>query len=62
MSAEKTKNKKLKGLSMYEVSKGTSISYQTLLKWAKGGKIHHVIEERINKFIEENDKKRISIH
>ena len=54
MSAEKTKNKKLKGLSMYEVSKGTSMSYQTILKWSRGGKIHHVIEERINKFIEEN--------
>ena len=54
MSAEKTKNEKLKGLSMYEVSKGTSMSYQTILKWSRGGKIHHVIEERINKFIEDN--------
>ena len=54
MSAEKTKNEKLKGLSMYEVSKGTSMSYQTILKWSRGGKIHHVFEERINKFIEEN--------
>ena len=57
MSAEKTKNEKLKGLSMYEVAKGTSISYQTILKWSAGGKIHHVIEERINRFIEENGKK-----
>ena len=54
MSAEKTKNKKLKGLSMYEVSKGTIISYPTILKWVKGGKIHHAIEKRINKFIDEN--------
>ena len=57
MSAEKTTNQKLKGLSMYEVAKGTSISYQTILKWSAGGKIHHVIEERINRFIEENGKK-----
>ena len=57
MSAEKTKNKKLKGLSMYEVSKGTLISYQTILKWSKGGKVHHMIEKQINKYIEENGKK-----
>ena len=57
MSAEKTTNKKLKGLSMYEVSKGTSISYQTVLKWSKGGEIHHLIEKRIKQFIEENEKK-----
>ena len=57
MSAEKTKNEKLKGLSMYEVAKGTSISYQTILKWSAGGKIHHAIEERINQFIEENGTK-----
>lgn len=54
MSADKTKNKKLKELSMYEVSKGTLISYPTILKWAKGGKVHHAIEKRIIKFIEEN--------
>ena len=54
MSAEKTTNKKLKGLSMYEVSKETCISYQTDLKWTKDGKIYHLIENRINKFIEEN--------
>lgn len=57
MSAEKTTNQKLKGLSMYEVAKGTSISYQTVLKWSKGGKTYHLIENRINKFIEENGKK-----
>ena len=54
MSAEKTTNEKLKGLSMYEVSKGTSISYQTILKWSRGGKIHHLIEKRIKQYIEEN--------
>ena len=54
MSAEKTTNKKLKGLSMYEVSKGTSISYQTILKWSRGGKTHHLIEKRIKQYIEEN--------
>ena len=54
MSAEKTTNKKLKGLSMYEVSKGTYISYQTVLKWSKGGKIHNLIEKRIKQYIEEN--------
>ena len=52
MSAEKTTNKKLKGLSMYEVAKGTSISYQTILKWSKGGEIHHLIEKRIKQYIE----------
>ena len=57
MSAEKTKNKKLKGLSMYEVSRGAFVSYQTVLKWAKGGKVHHMIEKQINKYIEENGKK-----
>ena len=57
MSAEKTKNQKLKGLSMYEVSKGTLISYPTILKWAKGGKIHHMIEKQITKFIQDNGKK-----
>ena len=57
MSAEKTKNKKLKGLSMYEVSKGTSISYPTILKWAKGGKIHHMIEKILTKYIDENGTK-----
>ena len=54
MSAEKTTNKKLKGLSMYEVSKGTSISYQTILKWSMGGKVHPLIEKRIKQYIEEN--------
>ena len=57
MSAEKTTNKKLKGLSMYEVAKGTSISYGTVLKWSRGGQIYHLIENRINKFIEENGTK-----
>lgn len=57
MSAEKTKNKKLKGLSMYEVSRGAFVSYPTILKWAKGGKVHHMIEKQINKFIQENGTK-----
>ena len=57
MSAEKTTNKKLKGLSMYEVAKGTSISYQTILKWSKGGKIYHMTENRIKQYIEENGKR-----
>ena len=57
MSAEKTRNEKLKGLSMYEVSKGTLISYTTILKWAKGGKIHHMIEKILTKYINENGKK-----
>ena len=57
MSAEKTKNEKLKGLSMYEVSRGAFVSYPTILKWAKGGKIHHMIEKQINKFIQENGTK-----
>ena len=57
MSAEKTTNKKLKGLSMYEVAKGTSISYQTVLKWSIGGKIHHLIEKKLNEFIEKNGTK-----
>ena len=57
MSAEKTKNQKLKGLSMYEVSKGAYVSYQTVLKWAKGGKVHHMIEKTLTKFIEQNGKK-----
>ena len=57
MSEEKTKNEKLKGLSMYEVSRGAFVSYPTILKWAKGGKVHHMIEKQINKFIEQNGKK-----
>ena len=57
MSAEKTKNKKLKGLSMYEVAEGTLISYPTILRWSKGGKIHHMIEKILIKYIEENGKK-----
>ena len=61
MSAEKTTNKKLKGLSMYEVSKGTFISYQTILKWSKGGKIHHLIEKRIKQYTEENVTKGSNI-
>ena len=56
MSGIRTKNKKLRGLSMYEVAKGTSVSYPTILKWANGGKVHHVIEKRISKYIEENGK------
>ena len=61
MSAEKTTNKKLKGLSMYEVSKGTSMSYHTVLKWSRGGKIHHAIETQINQYVEENGTKGRSI-
>ena len=61
MGAEKTKNKKLKGLSMYEVSRGASISYPTVLKWSAGGKVHHAIEKRINEFIEENGRKQKQI-
>ena len=57
MSAEKTKNKKLKGLSMYEVARGAFVSYPTILKWAKGGKVHHMIEKILTKYIEENGKK-----
>ena len=57
MSAKKTTNKKLKGLSMYEVAKGTFISYQTVLKWSKGVKIHHLIEKKLNEFIAENGTK-----
>ena len=57
MSGIRTTNKKLKGLSMYEVSKSTSISYPTILKWVKGGKVHHVIEKKITKYIEENGTK-----
>ena len=57
MSAEKTTNKKLKGLSMYEVSKGTFISYQTVLKWSRGEKIYHLIEKKLNEFIEKNGTK-----
>ena len=52
MSGIRTTNKKLKGLSMYEVSKGTSISYQTILKWSRGGKIHQAIENQIKQYIE----------
>ena len=54
MSAEKTRNRKFKGLSMYEVARGTFTSYPTVLKWSAGGKVHHAIEKRIIKFIEEN--------
>ena len=57
MSGIKTTNPKLNGLSMFEVAKETSISYPTILKWSKGGKIHHAIEKRINKYIEENGTK-----
>lgn len=57
MSGIKTTNPKLNGLSMFEVAKGTSISYPTILRWSKGGKIHHAIEKRINKYIEENGTK-----
>lgn len=57
MSAEKTRNWKLKGLSMYEVAKSTSISYPTILKWVKGGKVHHMIDKKINQYIEENGTK-----
>ena len=57
MSAKKTTNKKLKGLSMYEVSKGTFISYQTVLKWSRGEKIYHLIEKKLNEFIEKNGTK-----
>ena len=57
MSAEKTNNQKLKGLSMYEVARCTSISYPTVLKWSKGGKVHHMIEKKLNEYIEENGTK-----
>ena len=57
MSGIRTTNKKLKGLSMFEVAKATSISYPTILKWAVGGKVHHIIEKKINEYIEENGKK-----
>ena len=57
MSGIKTTNPKLNGLSMFEVAKETSISYPTILKWSKGGKIHHAIEKRINKYNEENGTK-----
>ena len=57
MSAAKTTNKKLRGLSMYEVAQGTSISYPTILKWVKGGKVHHTIEKKLNQYIEENGTK-----
>ena len=57
MSAEKTKNQKLKGLSMYEVSKKTGFSYPTIRKWARDGKVHPMIEKQINKYIEENGTK-----
>ena len=58
MSAEKTKNRKLKGLSMYEVARGTATSYPTILKWSAGGKIHHAIEKRIIKYIQENGREQ----
>ena len=57
MSAEKTTNKKLKGLSMFEVAKGTIISYPTVLKWSKGGKVHHMIEKKLNEYVKENGTK-----
>lgn len=41
---------------MFEVAKGTSTSYPTILKWAEGVKVHHTIEKRINKYVEENGK------
>ena len=56
MSGIRTKNKRMKGLSMYEIAKNTSISYPTILKWAGGRKVHHMIEKRINEYIEENGK------
>lgn len=57
MSGIKTTNQKLKGLSMFEVAKGTMISYPTILKWANGGKVHHMIEKKLNEYIEENGTK-----
>ena len=57
MSGIKTTNPKLNGLSMFEVAKGTSTSYPTILKWSKGGKVHHTIEKNLNKYIEENGTK-----
>ena len=57
MSGIRTTNKKLRGLSMYEVAQGTSISYPTILKWVKGGKVHHTIEKKLNQYIEENGTK-----
>ena len=57
MSGIRTTNKKLRGLSMYEVAKSTSISYPTILKWVKGGKVHHMIDKKLNQYIEENGTK-----
>ena len=57
MSGIRTTNKKLRGLSMYDVAKGISASYPTILKWSRGGKVHHMIEKRINQYIEENGTK-----
>ena len=57
MSGIRTTNKKLRGLSMYEVAKETSISYPTILKWVRGGKVHHIIDKKINQYIEENGTK-----
>ena len=56
MSGIKTTNPKLNGLSMFEAAKGTSTSYPTILKWAKGGNVHHTIENRISKYIKEYGK------
>ena len=56
MSAKKTSNPKLNGLSMFEVAKGTSTSYPTILKWANGGKVHHMIEKKLNEYVKENGK------
>ena len=57
MSAKKTTNPRLKGLSMFEVAKGTSTSYPTILKWANGGKVHHMIEKKLNEYVKENGTK-----
>ena len=57
MSAEKTSNIKMRGLSMFEVAKGASTSYPTILKWANGGKVHHMIEKKLNEYVKENGTK-----
>ena len=43
---------------MYEVARGTATSYPTILKWSAGGKIHHAIEKRIIKYIQENGREQ----
>ena len=44
---------------MFEVAKGTSTSYPTILKWANSGKVHHAIEKRISKYIKKMESKEL---